>query len=138
MAIKFMGDVTPEETMDALKTNPDARMVDVRTAAEWAFVGQPDLTSTGQSQVTVEWQSYPGMQVNDDFVEQVKASGLTTANPIYLLCRSGVRSLRAAEILALHGFTTYNIANGFEGHLDGAGHRGMGGWKAAGLPWRQS
>jgi hypothetical protein len=32
----------------------------------------------------------------------------------------------------------FNIAGGFEGDIDGNGHRGVGGWKSAGLPWRQS
>lgn len=138
MSIKFMGDATPEETWEALKADPLAQIVDVRTAAEWAFVGLPDLSSLGRDPVTVEWQSYPGMQINEAFADQVRARGLTTANPLYMLCRSGVRSLKAAEIMALHGFSTFNITNGFEGHLDGAAHRGVGGWKAAGLPWRQN
>jgi rhodanese-related sulfurtransferase len=42
-------------------------------------------------------------------------------------------------LLADAGYTTYNVANGFEGQIDAAGHRGtLNGWKAEDLPWRQS
>jgi rhodanese-related sulfurtransferase len=42
--------------------------------------------------------------------------------------------------LAGLGFArAYNIAGGFEGDPDGMRHRGLvNGWKAEGLPWRQS
>jgi hypothetical protein len=38
------------------------------------------------------------------------------------------------------GFThAYNIAGGFEGDMDQERHRGnRNGWKASGLPWKQS
>ena len=64
--------------------------------------------------------------------------GVAPDRPVYLICRSGVRSAAAAEILAMRGYTTFNVADGFEGQIDPAGHRGsLGGWKVAGLPWKQ-
>jgi len=58
---------------------------------------------------------------------------------ILFLCRSGARSRAAAIAMTELGFARcYNIAGGFEGDLDGERHRGVGGWKAAGLPWRQN
>ncbi len=58
---------------------------------------------------------------------------------IYFICRSGVRSLAAAEAARDAGFPhVYNVADGFEGPIDANGHRGQAaGWKADGLPWIQ-
>ncbi len=68
------------------------------------------------------------------------AAGADKAAPVLLLCRSGARSRAAAIALTGLGFAgAYNIAGGFEGDPDGARHRGLrNGWKADGLPWRQS
>ena len=58
---------------------------------------------------------------------------------LYFLCRSGSRSRAAAIAMTVAGFNTcFNIIDGFEGNLDGSERRGVGGWKAAGLPWFQS
>ena len=139
MTGRFVGDVTCVETWRALAATPEAVLVDVRTRAEWAYVGVPDLAALGRPLIQVEWQRFPGGMRNPDFVEEVKARGIGPEQPVYLLCRSGVRSAAAAEALAAEGYTTHNIADGFEGQIDGAGHRGqLGGWKVAGLPWAQS
>ena len=138
MAGRFAGDVSCTEAWQALAATPEAVLVDVRTRAEWAYVGVPDLAPLGRSLVQVEWQRFPGGMRNSDFVAEIRAQGITAEQPVYLLCRSGVRSAAAAEALAQEGYTTHNVADGFEGQLDGAGHRGcLGGWKAAGLPWVQ-
>ena len=59
---------------------------------------------------------------------------------IYFLCRSGVRSKHAAIAMTEAGWARcFNIASGFEGPPDPAGHRGtVDGWKAQGLPWTQT
>ncbi len=131
--------VAPVQTWQALKASPDAQLVDVRTGAEWNFVGVPDLVSAGKQAVLIPWQSYPTMQRNDAFEQQLRAAGFTPEHHIYFICRSGVRSLAAAEAAHAAGFPhVYNVADGFEGPPDGAGHRGVtAGWKADGLPWRQ-
>ena len=79
------------------------------------------------------------MQVNAAFVDQLKQAGFTPDQHVYFLCRSGVRSLAAAQAAQAAGFPhAYNVADGFEGPPDGDGHRGhLSGWKADGLPWRQ-
>ena len=79
------------------------------------------------------------MQVNEAFVDQLRAAGLTPEHSIYFLCRSGVRSLYAADAAIAAGFPlAFNVADGFEGPPDAAGHRGtVAGWKVDGLPWRQ-
>lgn len=134
----YAGDVTPQETYAALQADPAAVLVDVRTTAEWSYVGLPDLTGLGKRVVTIEWQRYPDGQVNAGFVEQLVAGGVAAQAPLYFLCRSGVRSQAAAMAATTAGLgPAYNVIDGFEGPHDTAGHRSVAGWKADGLPWRQ-
>lgn len=135
----YAGDRSPTEVYEALKADPNAVLVDVRTVPEWQFVGVPDLTGLDRAALFVEWQSYPEMNVNTAFVDQVRAQGVTPEQPVYLLCRSGARSKAAAKALTEAGFAAcYNVAEGFEGDKDDAGRRGnLGGWRHRGLPWRQ-
>lgn len=137
MSGRFVGDVGCGEAWKALAETPAAALVDVRTMAEWTYVGVPDLRDLGREAVFVEWQSFPRGAHNSTFVEDV-ARIVKPDQPVYLICRSGARSRAAAELLALAGYVTYNIVDGFEGQLDTLGHRGHGGWKAAGLPWKQN
>lgn len=131
--------VDAKQVWDALKTDRTARLVDVRTNAEWSYVGVPDLSEAGQEAILIPWQLFPTMQVNQDFVGQMRQAGLTPENQIYFLCRSGVRSLAAADAAANAGFqSVFNVLQGFEGPPDQDGHRGtIAGWKADALPWRQ-
>lgn len=134
-----VANVAPGQTWDAIKADPQAQLVDVRTDAEWNFVGLPDLSAAGKQVVLISWQVYPAMSRNASFEDQLKQAGFTAENHIYFLCRSGVRSLAAAQAAQAAGFPhAYNVADGFEGPPDGNGHRGQtAGWKAVGLPWRQ-
>jgi rhodanese-related sulfurtransferase len=139
----YAGDIAPNEAWDLLAATPAAQLVDVRTMAEWNFVGLPDLSQLGRQAHCVEWQSFPAMAVNPAFAAQaaaaVTAAGADKDSPVLMLCRSGARSRAAAMALTAAGFArAYNIAFGFEGDPDGMGHRGqVNGWKADGLPWRQ-
>ncbi len=140
----YAGDVTPVQAWELLEHNPKARLVDVRTLAEWAFVGVPELSSLGRPLHKVEWQLFPDMSLNPEFVrhvaEQLQNSGADADTPVLFLCRSGGRSRAAAMAMTAAGFKrAFNVSGGFEGDMDAAGHRGtVGGWKAANLPWRQS
>ena len=107
-------------------------LVDVRTRAEWSFVGVPVIDGAADAVAFVEWSTFPAGTVNERFVDEVVAAGLAPGRPVYLLCRSGVLSKAAADAL-----TAYNILDGFEGGHDADGHRTVSGWKNAGLPWRQ-
>lgn len=139
----YRGDKMPKEAWDTLASEPGAFLVDVRTMAEWAFVGLPDMSDTEANLLQVEWQSYPSMQVNPAFVATVDEAILEAAagpdTPIFFLCRSGARSAAAAAAMTAAGYARcYNIAGGFEGRRDPEGHRGtVEGWKADGLPWVQ-
>lgn len=131
--------VPPSKTWEALRRNPQAQLVDVRTEAEWNFVGLPDLGPAGKQVVLIPWQIYPTMQRNEQFVQHMQEAGFTPEHHIYFLCRSGQRSMAAAIAAQAAGFPhVYNVADGFEGGVDAQGHRGIAaGWKAEGLPWRQ-
>lgn len=131
--------VGPKDAWQALQTDKDARLVDVRTDAEWNFVGVPDLGEAGQDPVLIPWQVYPSMQPNSGFLDDMRRAGITPDNKIYFLCRSGARSTAAAQLAIRSGFAhAYNVSDGFEGPPDADGHRGtVAGWKADGLPWRQ-
>jgi rhodanese-related sulfurtransferase len=131
--------VTPKQSFAALAADGNAQLVDVRTDAEWQYVGIPDLRPLGKQAVLVSWQYFPSGNVNASFVEELRDAGLDPSQPLYFLCRSGVRSMAAARAAAAAGFATgYNVADGFEGPPDARGHRGLvAGWKADDLPWRQ-
>ncbi len=140
----YAGDIDPKQAWDVLAKERDAVLVDVRTSAEWNFVGLADLSSVGKQPVTVEWQSLPAMARNPGFDGEVKSAlAQLSASPdsaVIFICRSGARSREAAISLTRLGFKRcYNLAGGFEGVLDAERHRGgRNGWKFCGLPWKQS
>jgi rhodanese-related sulfurtransferase len=135
--------VTVEETWARLKGDAASVLIDVRTIAEWAYVGLPDLSVVGKRPVLVEWQGFPDDRLNAAFVDRVVEAlepiGATHDSELLFICRSGARSLRAARAMAAAGYTRCrNVADGFEGPLDPDRHRGrLAGWKAKGLPWAQ-
>ncbi|MFO0998015.1 MAG: rhodanese-like domain-containing protein [Alphaproteobacteria bacterium] len=135
----YAGDLTARESWELLERDAKAVLVDVRSQAEWEFVGVPNLQDLGRSVVFVPWQIYPGMRPNPDFAAQVRAAGVPSDGPVIFLCRSGARSKAAAIAMTAQGYARcYNLAGGFEGPHDGERHRGtVDGWKAAGLPWTQ-
>jgi rhodanese-related sulfurtransferase len=135
----MVDDVSPTQAWRALVEDPRAWLVDVRSDAEWLFVGLPELGEAGKQPLLIPWQVFPSMQVNPGFVAAVRAAGPAPDDHLYFLCRSGQRSAAAAGAMAQAGFAhVYNVAGGFEGPPDADGHRGtVAGWKAEGLPWRQ-
>ncbi len=130
--LPYHGDVTPAEAW-ALHRAGRARLVDVRTEAEWIYVGHVDGVPL------VEWRAFGAQAPNPRFVEQLGAQ-VPREVPVMFLCRSGVRSQAAAETAARAGWrTALNVLEGFEGDLDDACRRGaIGGWRKAGLPWVQT
>ena len=135
----YTGDVTSKEAWEVLSREPEAVLVDVRTDAEWAFVGLPDLSKLEKSPILVPWQTFPDMRINPNFAEEVGAKGVRREQTVFLICRSGQRSRQAAMALSDAGYgPCFNVSDGFEGGHDAERHRGTTeGWKAAGLPWTQ-
>ena len=135
----YAGDISAAEAWEKLKGDPRAQLVDVRTLAEWNFVGVPDLSALGRQAHCIEWQQFPGGAPNPGFVAEATKVLKDKDAPVMLLCRSGARSRAAAIALTQAGYAhAFNVAGGFEGDLDEEGHRGnRDGWKVANLPWRQ-
>lgn len=141
-----VGRIDPRSAWRLLSDDERACLVDVRTRQEWTFVGAPDLAELGKPLWALEWRVFPDMRVNSDF-EAAFTSQFQSASPsaVLFICRSGARSMEAAQQMraalgdAAEGVKFYNVEEGFEGDLSSEGRRGaVNGWKAHGLPWRQS
>jgi rhodanese-related sulfurtransferase len=143
MEVVHIEDVPVEEVWAHLEKDAGSLLIDVRTRAEWAFVGLPDLSEIGKRVLTVEWQTSPESCVDAAFPERLSqvldAAGADKDTALFFICRSGGRSRMAAEAMANAGYRQCrNVADGFEGPLDASRHRGrVAGWKAAGLAWVQ-
>ena len=126
----YSGDISPQTAHQWWQAQ-QAYLVDVRTAAECAWVGfVPGVPN-------LEWKSWPSMQNNTQFLAQLQ-EGIPAGSKVLFLCRSGVRSIAAAQVAQTVGYQAYNVLEGFEGDLDANGHRSqVGGWKYHGLPWQQ-
>lgn len=136
-------DVDVREVWKRLQEDPASVLIDVRTRAEWTYVGLPELSSIGKQPFLIEWQSFPDGQVDPAFAERLsamlEAAGVDKQAELFFICRSGGRSKKAAQAMAAAGYAACrNVADGFEGPPDANRHRGQtAGWKAAGLPWAQ-
>ena len=143
-AAGYAGDVSAKVAFDDLAKSPDATLIDVRTAAEWVYVGVPFLGSIGKAPLLVEWDEFPSGELVPDFVgrlmNELEKRELGPNTPLYFICRSGNRSRNAAILATEAGITrAYNVELGFEGRLSPERHRATSGsWKAEGLPWVQS
>ncbi len=132
-SLPFAGALSPAAAQALRESMPAAILVDVRTRAEWAYVGRvPDA-------IEIEWNQYPSGR-NPDFAAQLLAAIPDRTRPVLFLCRSGGRSAAAAQAATELGYTlAINVLEGFEGDLDAASHRNSaGGWRKAGLPWMQN
>ena len=126
----YAGDVTPQQAWQWVQEGK-AVLVDVRSSAEMEWVGRVPGAAA------VPWKQWPGMAMNAEFDAAIVAAA--QGKKLVLLCRSGVRSVAAAKRATELGLEAYNILEGFEGDPDAQAHRGnKGGWRLAGLPWRQS
>jgi len=133
MGLPYAGALLPVEAYKLMQKAPGAKLIDVRTRAEWDFVGRVP------GSIPIEWQTYPNSQPNPAFLDELR--GQTEKDAIVMfLCRSGARSHAAAAAASQIGYAhSYNILQGFEGDKDALGHRAsVGGWQFAGLPWVQS
>ena len=129
-ATGYAGDVPAELAWQWLQSG-EAVLVDVRTDAEREWVGKVP------GAIAVAWKQWPGMAANPNFDEQLRAA-VPEGKKVALLCRSGVRSVAAAQRATGLGIEAYNILEGFEGDVDANGQRGrLSGWRKRGLPWNQ-
>ena len=133
LGLPYAGALTPKEAYELMQHNAAARLVDVRTRAEWDWVGRVP------NAIEVEIMSYPGNRPNESFIAELEKKVAKDALVMFL-CRSGGRSHNAAGFATQAGYTNcYNVLEGFEGDRDAIGQRNKSsGWRAAGLPWTQS
>jgi rhodanese-related sulfurtransferase len=130
--LAYAGDVTPALAW-ALASADAGLLVDIRTAEERAYVGRP---LRGPH---VPWAVGFPMQRNPSFLEQLAEAAPDRGRPLLLLCRSGKRSVSAAEAATAAGWAlAFNVLEGFEGDLDPQRRRGaLNGWRLRALPWVQ-
>ena len=144
--------LSPVQAAEFVRRHPGKVLfLDVRTRAEPVFTGMATLVDA-----LVPYVEFPEMHADwgwddtraaykyepfNDFAPEVerrlKAKGLGRHDPIVLMCRSGDRSSRAANLLADLGYTqVYSVVGGFEGAInEKTGKRDLAGWKVAKLPW---
>jgi rhodanese-related sulfurtransferase len=130
----FMKNLAPRAAWEELQRTPDALFLDVRMEIESLYVGRPPGV------VQIAWYEYPELTPQPaSFVANVEREAGSKERPIYLICRSGKRTVDAAKALEAAGFSNVtNITEGFEGELDEKFHRStLSGWRQAGLPWEQ-
>ncbi len=147
--------VTAKNAYDALKEQGDKILfLDVRTRGEVAYVGMPTIADANVplkfTSKKYDWDDKKNtfkMMLNSDFVDdamqRLKEKGLTKEDIVFVMCRSGGRSAKAADMLTEAGFTkVYSVIDGFEGDSvksgDNKGKRTVNGWKNSNLPWSYS
>ena len=132
LGLPYEGALTPQEAFEVLRLAPGAKMVDVRSRAEWDWVGRIP------GAVEIEWNQYPGSVRNPNFLAELKRQ-VDPESLVLFMCRSGARSDGAARLATENGYNDcYNILEGFEGDKDANGQRNkINGWRHAGLPWNQ-
>ena len=132
-------EVSPTRAWELLSRHEKATLVDVRTDAEWKYVGEPSLVAVPAKLLKLSWRLPPDMLENPDFLPRLRQS-TEPDSMLFFLCRSGGRSLAAARAAKAAGYCgSYSIAGGFEGAIDPHGHRGaLAGWKHDRLPWVQT
>ena len=116
--------VMANECFNILKAEESSRLIDVGTSHEWQNDGYADLKSIGKKihliSLTNEDHS-PSI----NFINQINDLGIEPENKIFFVCRSGMRSLHAANLLS-EDFITKEIFN-VEGGMEY-------GWKLLNLP----
>ena len=137
--LSYKGDVTPKNVFEILSSIKQSYLIDVRTKAEWHYVGAPNLETLGKQVLFVEWLGFPSGAKNENFLEDLEKCGVKKNDILFFLCRSGGRSKKAAQLATQKGFeSAYNVAFGFEGDKNQHHQRGhLNGWRKSCLPWAQ-
>ena len=136
--MEYKRNLLPKMAIDRLNKNPEAVLIDVRTSAEYKYVGYPE------NSILIPWFDEPDLNANPTAFCEAVNNHLTGRSDVLgaeliLICRSGFRSNEALKCLQSNGFTCVShVASGFEGDLDENNHRGnLNGWRNDGMPWSQ-
>ena len=137
--MSYKRNLLPKMAVERLQNNPQALFVDVRSKAEYKYVGYPE------NSILIPWIDDPDWEPNpeafsDSVMQELDSRENLLNTEIILICRSGFRSNEALKCLENKGFTQVShVASGFEGDLDENDHRGnLNGWRHDGMPWSQS
>ena len=137
--MSYKRNLLPKIAVERLQNNPQALFVDVRSKAEFKYVGYPE------NSILIPWIDDPDWEPNpeafsDAVMQELDGRENLLNTEIILICRSGFRSNEALKCLENKGFTQVShVASGFEGDLDENDHRGnLNGWRHDGMPWSQS
>ena len=137
--MSYKRNLLPKMAVEKLQNNPQALFVDVRSKAEYKYVGFPE------NSILIPWIDDPDWEPNpeafsDAVMQELDGRENLSDTEIILICRSGFRSNEALKCLENKGFTQVShVASGFEGDLDENDHRGnLNGWRHDGMPWSQS
>ena len=137
--MSYKRNLLPKMAVERLQNNPQALFVDVRSKAEFKYVGYPE------NSILIPWIDDPDWEPNpeefsDLVMQELDGRENLLNTEIILICRSGFRSNEALKCLENKGFTQVShVASGFEGDLDENDHRGnLNGWRHDGMPWSQS
>jgi len=152
------------EAYDMLNTVPDTYIIDIRTRAEYQFIGHPVgsylfpyMFMTKKFQKNNGLYGYQFSDKNADFISEISKI-FQKSNNLLIICRDGKRSMLAARELVSAGFKNiYDVEDGFEGaefpsfedknrhkfyrqlarrnKIYGLDHRRHYGWQWWGLPW---
>lgn len=137
-------DVTPTQAYNLATSDPNVYILDVRTDAEWNWVGHPGADKLGNGAalngkvVNISYKiDYQGTFIdNPSFMSEVDEAFESNPNAVLItICRSGKRSVAAAELLEANGYQAMNMLTGFEGGKDIYGYRTVDGWANDGLPY---
>ena len=137
--MSYKRNLLPKMAVERLQNNPQTLFVDVRSKAEFKYVGYPE------NSILIPWIDDPDWEPNpeafsDAVMQELDGRENLSDIEIILICRSGFRSNEALKCLENKGFTQVShVASGFEGDLDENDHRGnLNGWRHDGMPWSQS
>ena len=99
---------------DFIKEKPKTILLDVRTKEEWDQIGKPDGDKIGIKTYFLSSQ-FQGRVINENFVKEFENLKIDKNCQILIMCGSGNRSQRAAELLTAKGFKCLNVSDGFGG-----------------------
>ena len=137
--MSYKRNLLPKMAIERLQNNSQALFVDVRSKAEYKYVGFPENSILIPWIDDPDWEPNPGV-FSDLVMQELDGRENLLNTEIILICRSGYRSNEALKCLENKGFTQVShVASGFEGDLDENDHRGnLNGWRHDGMPWSQS
>ncbi|MBO6489200.1 MAG: hypothetical protein HVK25_00810 [Pelagibacteraceae bacterium] len=117
-----------KEIKEYIKTKPNCILLDVRTNEEWNQIGKPDGEKIGLKTYLLPIEFGEARIFNENFIKEFKNLNVNQGQEILIICRSGIRSQLAAELLTKENYTCLNISDGFEGNNKNVG------WKKCELP----